>query len=247
MSVQVTPDSIFEGTAQACAGDDRALSLTFMNLYAIQVGLDAKCLPAILVSRRHRELAGKIREMLDYYKLQLSRRIHEIQETPDRKPHPAAKLPVAQEHWSLGKNGGVVSDTPNRHNDVDYYGGYLIGESIPSRGHAALIAIAPQLLRLALHFYHRMNEPDRERAINSLHDSIGLLLDNLVEAVRSEGESTEKQADDGKQSCLKCGSKNTKETGGGVCTHWSRTEYECSDCNNEFFVEKPRCEGPKAY
>ena len=55
-----------------------------------------------------------------------------------------------KEKWTAGKTGGaVVSDTPNRHgNDenVDYYGGHLIAESIPKQEYVNLIAAAPHLL-----------------------------------------------------------------------------------------------------
>jgi len=53
------------------------------------------------------------------------------------------------EKWSVGKQAGcVVSDTPNRHgrdDNVDYYGGYLIAESIPKQEYVNLIAVAPDM------------------------------------------------------------------------------------------------------
>ena len=55
--------------------------------------------------------------------------------------------------WRIGKMGGTVvadsktSDTPNTgHDDVEYYGGHLICESIETQANARLIAAAPDLL-----------------------------------------------------------------------------------------------------
>jgi hypothetical protein len=40
-----------------------------------------------------------------------------------------------------------TSDNPNSgHNDVNYYGGYLVAESIPRKEYINLIAAAPELL-----------------------------------------------------------------------------------------------------
>jgi len=59
------------------------------------------------------------------------------------------------EVWRLGRGDAVVSNVPQRPSDDirdrDYYGGYLVAESIPSRAKAALIASAPQLLRECRH------------------------------------------------------------------------------------------------
>ena len=55
-----------------------------------------------------------------------------------------------KEKWSKGKHAGcVVSDAPNPHGDnggTEYYGGYLVAESIPRQDHVNLIAAAPDLL-----------------------------------------------------------------------------------------------------
>ncbi|WP_172369609.1 hypothetical protein [Sporosarcina jiandibaonis] len=55
--------------------------------------------------------------------------------------------------WSVGKAGSVVTTEPviiqsreSGHNDVEYYGGYLIAESIFTIGDANLIAAAPEML-----------------------------------------------------------------------------------------------------
>lgn len=54
--------------------------------------------------------------------------------------------------WSVGETGRtVVSDTPHKqfissgHGDVDYYGGYLVAESIPTIAYRNLIAAAPDM------------------------------------------------------------------------------------------------------
>jgi hypothetical protein len=58
----------------------------------------------------------------------------------------------AKAKWKLGNCGSVVSDieTTNKkgtgHGDIEYYGGYLVCESIPSEQIARLIAAAPDLL-----------------------------------------------------------------------------------------------------
>lgn len=57
-------------------------------------------------------------------------------------------------NWQLGKTGGtVVTDvipdnalTHTGHSDKEYYGGYLIAESILSKDDAKLISSAPDLL-----------------------------------------------------------------------------------------------------
>lgn len=54
-------------------------------------------------------------------------------------------------NWKRGKTGGcVVSDVQTLvgtgHDSVDYYGGYLVAESIPTKEYVALISAAPELL-----------------------------------------------------------------------------------------------------
>lgn len=56
---------------------------------------------------------------------------------------------MLKEKWTEGKTGEcVVSDTPNLHSsddNVDYYGGYLVAESIPKRKYINLIIAAPDM------------------------------------------------------------------------------------------------------
>ncbi len=53
------------------------------------------------------------------------------------------------ESWKVGRHGTVVSSHPTTdrkdsgHGDVEYYGGYLVAESIANPAHATLIAAAP--------------------------------------------------------------------------------------------------------
>ncbi len=57
-------------------------------------------------------------------------------------------------NWKKGKAGNsVVSDKQTLpvqpitgHNEIDYYGGYLVAESIPDEDHQNLIAATPDLL-----------------------------------------------------------------------------------------------------
>lgn len=56
-----------------------------------------------------------------------------------------------KEKWSKGQLGGtVISDTSSFRNggadSVEYYGGYLVAESISKSEHVDLIAAAPDLL-----------------------------------------------------------------------------------------------------
>ena len=53
--------------------------------------------------------------------------------------------------WKVGRQGTVVSDTiPENHSnlghtDVEYYGGYLIAESIANQADVKLVAAAPDM------------------------------------------------------------------------------------------------------
>lgn len=62
---------------------------------------------------------------------------------------------MKKEKWSIGKTGGaVVTDNPKGftfdtgHLDVDYYGGYLVCESIWRKKDCHLISAAPDLLEV---------------------------------------------------------------------------------------------------
>jgi len=85
-----------------------------------------------------------------------------------------------EENWKIGANSSVVvSDTKVEFNnfrahdneeDIKYYGGYLVCESIASKAHAELIAEAPAMLRsinsLLAHATNWINEnhPDHKEA-----------------------------------------------------------------------------------
>ncbi len=66
------------------------------------------------------------------------------------------------EQWKVGILGGtVVSDTPSHkvsEDCIEYYGGYLIAESIPKQEYATLIAAAQDLLA-ALKEEHGWDDP----------------------------------------------------------------------------------------
>lgn len=69
--------------------------------------------------------------------------------------------------WRLGKTAdAVVCDTPlgsgGGHDDVGYYGGHLVAESIASHGDRHLIAAAPDLLAVVevIVRLHRSSDQD---------------------------------------------------------------------------------------
>ncbi|MGV8136519.1 MAG: hypothetical protein AB2L20_15025 [Mangrovibacterium sp.] len=65
--------------------------------------------------------------------------------------------------WKLGHCGSVVTDNGDGfplntgHDDIEYYGGYLIAESIYNIDNAKLIAAAPDMLEALLE-YKRLYE-----------------------------------------------------------------------------------------
>lgn len=88
---------------------------------------------------------------------------------------------MLKEKWSKGKHyGTVVSDTRTKttipdgrsHNDVDYYGGYLIAESIPKQEYINVISRSLAMLTLlekALPLIEREAE-QREQEIADIGD-----------------------------------------------------------------------------
>ncbi len=102
-----------------------------------------------------------------------------------------------KEIWKPGKEAGcVVSDALNRHgvrdeaNHVEYYGGYLVAESIPKKEFVKLIGIAPEM-------YSKLEE--LERVIKEwpmlhpggdyLHGWILTSIRDLLNKVRGESEA----------------------------------------------------------
>lgn len=65
---------------------------------------------------------------------------------------------MEKQNWKVGKNGGcIVSDVrPNRptyknrdfETEKEYYGGYLIAESIPDNEIEKLLAVAPEMFEV---------------------------------------------------------------------------------------------------
>ena len=98
--------------------------------------------------------------------------------------------------WRVGDSPFcVVADVPapndaTGHNAVDYYGGYLIAESIRGIDDARLIAAAPDLLTAAENALDWLEndlgpcEPDCECVIHGVRDAIARARG--TEAVRSE-------------------------------------------------------------
>jgi hypothetical protein len=83
---------------------------------------------------------------------------------------------ISEGNWSVGKVGSVVSDTTpswykggSGHDDNNYYGGFLIAESIANVEDAKVIAAAPDLLKACKqlidsphqeHFGARLNDEE---------------------------------------------------------------------------------------
>jgi IgA-specific serine endopeptidase len=76
---------------------------------------------------------------------------------------------MAPEHtggnWKIGRGGAVVTDVPipgitrSGHDDVEYYGGHLIAESIWRPADARLLAAAPRMLALLKLIVEQVNDP----------------------------------------------------------------------------------------
>jgi hypothetical protein len=106
------------------------------------------------------------------------------------------------EKWSKGKQGGtVVSDARAKftipdgrsHNDVDYYGGYLVAESIPKQEYVNLIALAPDL-------YNKLEEIERVIAewptLHADGDYLhGWILNSIRELLNQVGKEIKPQPD----------------------------------------------------
>jgi hypothetical protein len=72
-------------------------------------------------------------------------------------------MAISKGNWTLGKTGGsVITDNGEGfspytgHSDVEYYGGYLIAESIQKKDDARLIAAAPELLAACQEFVRKV-------------------------------------------------------------------------------------------
>ena len=65
------------------------------------------------------------------------------------------------EKWQVSNKypQGVISNTPARRmTDIEYYGGYLVCESIANPVHARLIAAAPDLLEAIQYYFSVLEE-----------------------------------------------------------------------------------------
>lgn len=71
-------------------------------------------------------------------------------------------MAISKGNWTLGKaEGSVITDNgegfaPNTGHYVEYYGGYLIAESIQKKDDAKLIAAAPELLAACQEFVRKV-------------------------------------------------------------------------------------------
>jgi len=79
---------------------------------------------------------------------------------PEPKPEPA-------EEWKPGKCGGAIVSNVRGHYDsdgsIEFYGGYLVAESIPSQRYIHLISRAPAMLRLLEKLYPLIEEESERR------------------------------------------------------------------------------------
>jgi hypothetical protein len=94
---------------------------------------------------------------------------------------------MKKETWKPGKTGEcVVTETPhgfdpNRgHCDTEYYGGYLIAESIACKKDIDLISAAPDLLD-AIQYYFEVLEEVRGKDWDSKPDHV---LSKMIAAVK---------------------------------------------------------------
>lgn len=72
-------------------------------------------------------------------------------------------MEISKGNWTLGKTGdSVITDNGEGflpytgHSHVEYYGGYLIAESIQKKDDAKLIAAAPELLAACQEFVRKV-------------------------------------------------------------------------------------------
>lgn len=85
-------------------------------------------------------------------------------------------MAISSGNWTTGKTGGtVVTDDgfgfPNEpintgHSSIDYYGGYLIAESILKEEDISVISAARDLLDACQQLLHALDENDNEELIN---------------------------------------------------------------------------------
>lgn len=95
------------------------------------------------------------------------------------------------ETWTKGKElGCVVSDTPNRHSladdHVEYYGGYLVAESIPKQEYVNLIAAAPDLLSVAVGVIAALAYPRGSEAQVRCLEEVGQQAEAAIAKARGE-------------------------------------------------------------
>jgi hypothetical protein len=83
---------------------------------------------------------------------------------------------ISQGNWSLGKLGGVVVTDSGEgfpvnsgHGENDYYGGYLIAESILKKGDAQAIAAVPEMESALRSFIVGMEGPEQFPGHNQIY------------------------------------------------------------------------------
>jgi hypothetical protein len=83
------------------------------------------------------------------------------------------------ENWSPGiKSGTVICDTPiggdHGHDDVEYYGGHLVAESIPKKEWVQAIAALPELLEACILAEYAFRVPSDMRLAEQLTALAGM-------------------------------------------------------------------------
>ena len=93
--------------------------------------------------------------------------------------------------WKIGRQGTVVSDTiPENHSnsghtDVEYYGGYLIAESIVNKADAKLIAAAPDMYNALEHITEYWN---RDRNDEAMHNALWHIIETAENVLKKATE-----------------------------------------------------------
>ncbi|OFY43973.1 MAG: hypothetical protein A2X18_07540 [Bacteroidetes bacterium GWF2_40_14] len=95
-------------------------------------------------------------------------------------------------NWKVGRPGTVVTDTipewlmnNTGHDDIEYYGGYLIAESISTKTDANLMAAAPNMLE-ALKGAKAVLDA---QGINEDHCIVGLQYKQIINAINQAEQS----------------------------------------------------------
>lgn len=104
------------------------------------------------------------------------------------------KLEYSEGNWSVGKVGSVVSDetpswykgTDSGHDDKEYYGGFLIAESIAREADAKLMAAAKEMEHALRSFIEGMTGKEQFTGQNQSYLR-QVVLPRAIEALKKAG------------------------------------------------------------